>query len=61
MRKLDEAAGGGEVPVGPLGGPTFKTNDQLNAERIKAEEARAAEEKAAADAATPPAEPNPLA
>src|SRR5215470_1887851 len=52
MRKLDEAAGGGEVPIGPLGGPQFKTNDQLNAERIKREEEQAAAEKAAAEAAT---------
>lgn len=55
MRELDEAVGGGQVPVGvPLGGPVFKTNDQLNAERIEQEEAKAAEEKAAAEAAPEP-------
>jgi len=57
MRELDTAIGGGEVPAGaPLGGPVFKSNGQLNAERIEAEEQRAAEEKANAEA-TPPAPP----
>ena len=32
MRKLDEAVGGGEVPIGPLGGPAPKTRERMIAE-----------------------------
>src|SRR5262245_60407352 len=29
MRRLEKAAGGDEVPQGPLGGPEFKTREEL--------------------------------
>jgi hypothetical protein len=55
MRELDVAVGGGQVPAGmPLGGPVFKTNAQLNQERLEQEEAAAAAEKAEAEAAPAP-------
>lgn len=38
-RKLDVAVGGGEVPMGPLGGPAPKTREQL----LKEQEARETE------------------
>ena len=47
-RKLDDAAGGDEIPAGPLGGPHFKTNDTLNAERIAKEKEQAEADAAAA-------------
>ena len=66
MRKLDIAAGGGEVPIGPLGGPTPKTRERLLAEQELASGSEAEREaidaakeevKAEAEAAAnPPAE-----
>lgn len=51
MRPLDEAAGGGEVPLGPLGGPAAKTMTELLAEdEAKSDPGRKAE-RAAIDAA----------
>jgi len=51
MRKLDDAVGGGEVPIGPLGGPTLKTREQMIAEQEAATEASTAEERKLIDAA----------
>jgi hypothetical protein len=48
------------VPAGPLGGPVFKTNDELNAERLKAEHERAVAEAEAAGVPPPEAPENPL-
>lgn len=48
MRKLDIAAGGDEVPVGPLGGPAPKTRERLLAEQELASGSEA--ERAAIDA-----------
>ena len=61
MRKLDIAAGGDEVPVGPLGGPVAKTREELVVEENTAikEQAEAEIEAAGGGEETPP-EPAPL-
>jgi hypothetical protein len=52
MRELDPAAGGGQVPIGPLGGPTPKTREQLLAEQAAREQEAAEADKAATNPLT---------
>lgn len=57
-RELDKAVGGGEAPVGPLGGPEPKTREELlkeqdSREEVTEEPAEAPAEKTPRAATTP--------